>query len=145
MNKSQLVSSSIPLNHLSISHRTFHLIYPNKSWMYYGSIILRITEWIIRLNNVISGLFHSFSKVLFIFPSRYFFAISFPIVFRLWCVLSPFQFTLPSKSTLFLDEYLITSLLIQGFHFVSLDFSFQFFRQCVLLIHQFILVTLQNV
>ena len=49
--------------------------------------------------------FNSFSKVLFVFPSRYFFAISFPIVFRLWCVLSPFQFTLPSKSTLFLDKY----------------------------------------
>ena len=49
--------------------------------------------------------FHSFFKVLLIFPSRYFFAISFPIVFRLWCVLSPFQFTLPSKSTLFLDKY----------------------------------------
>lgn len=49
--------------------------------------------------------FHSFFKVLLIFPSRYFFAISFPIVFRLWCVLSPFQITLPSNSTLFLDKY----------------------------------------
>lgn len=66
---------------------------------------LNLLIWIIRSNNVISGLFHSFFKVLFIFPSRYLFAISFPIVFRLWCVLSPFQFTLPSKSTLFLDKF----------------------------------------
>ena len=54
--------------------------------------------------------FHSFFKVLLIFPSRYFFAISFPIVFRLWCVLSPFQITLPSNSTLFLDKYQQTLL-----------------------------------
>lgn len=68
-------------------------------------IIFNLIKHIIRSNHVISGLFNSFFKVLLIFPSRYLFAISFPIVFRLWCVLSPFQFTLPSKSTLFLDKF----------------------------------------
>ena len=58
-------------------------------------------SWIIRSHNTLSSSFHSFSKVLLSFPSQYFFAISFPVIFRLWWILSPFQFILPNKFTLF--------------------------------------------
>ena len=58
-------------------------------------------SWIIRSHNTLSSSFHSFFKVLFSFPSQYFFAIGFPVIFRLWWILSPLQFILPNKFTLF--------------------------------------------
>ena len=56
---------------------------------------------IIRSHNTLSSSFHSFFKVLLSFPSQYFFAIGFPVIFRLWWILSPLQFILPNKFTLF--------------------------------------------
>ena len=58
-------------------------------------------SWIIRSHNTLSSAFHSFFKVLLSFPSQYFFAIGFPVIFRLWWILSPFQFILPNKFTLY--------------------------------------------
>ena len=58
-------------------------------------------SWIIRSHNTLSSSSHSFFKVLFSFPSQYFFAIGFPVIFRLWWILSPLQFILPNKFTLF--------------------------------------------
>ena len=58
-------------------------------------------SWIIRSHNTLSSSFHSFFKVLLSFPSQYFFAIGFPVIFRLWWILSPLQFILPNKFTLF--------------------------------------------
>lgn len=54
---------------------------------------------IIRSHNTLSSSFHSFFKVLLSFPSQYFFAIGFPVIFRLWWILSPFQSILPNKFT----------------------------------------------
>lgn len=56
-------------------------------------------SWIIRSHNTLSSSFHSFFKVLLSFPSQYFFAIGFPVIFRLWWILSPFQSILPNKFT----------------------------------------------
>ena len=56
---------------------------------------------IFRSHNTLSSSSHSFSKVLFSFPSQYFFSIGFPVIFRLWWILSPLQFILPNKFTLF--------------------------------------------
>ena len=58
-------------------------------------------SWTFRSHNTLSSSSHSFSKVLFSFPSQYFFAIGFPVIFRLWWILSPLQFILPNKFTLF--------------------------------------------
>ena len=56
---------------------------------------------IFRSHNTLSSSFHSFFKVLLSFPSQYFFAIGFPVIFRLWWILSPFQSILPNKFTLY--------------------------------------------
>ena len=56
---------------------------------------------IIRSHNTLSSSFHSFFKVLLSFPSQYFFAIGFPVIFRLWWILSPLQSILPNKFTLY--------------------------------------------
>ena len=58
-------------------------------------------SWIIRSHNTLSSSSHSFSKVLFSVPSQYFFAIGFPVIFSFWWILSPLQFILPNKFTLF--------------------------------------------
>ena len=66
---------------------------------------------IFRSHNTLSSSFHSFFKVLLSFPSQYFFAIGFPVIFRLWWILSPLQFILPNKFTLYPDLFfsLLTS------------------------------------
>ena len=48
----------------------------------------------------VSGTFHSLSKVLFSFPSRYFFAIGFPLMFNLGWRSPPFGTAISSSSTL---------------------------------------------
>ena len=48
----------------------------------------------------VSGTFHSLSKVLFSFPSRYFFAIGFPLVFNLGWRSPPFRTAISNSSTL---------------------------------------------
>ena len=60
---------------------------------------------IIRSHNTLSSSFHSFFKVLLSFPSQYFFAIGFPVIFRLWWILSPFQSILPNKFTLYPRQF----------------------------------------
>ena len=60
---------------------------------------------IIRSHNTLSSSFHSFFKVLLSFPSQYFFAIGFPVIFRLWWILSPIQSILPNKFTLFPEQF----------------------------------------
>ena len=62
-------------------------------------------SWIIRSHNTLSSSFHSFFKVLLSFPSQYFFAIGFPVIFRLWWILSPIQSILPNKFTLFPEQF----------------------------------------
>ena len=62
-------------------------------------------SWIFRSHNTLSSSFHSFFKVLLSFPSQYFFAIGFPVIFRLWWILSPIQSILPNKFTLFLEQF----------------------------------------
>ena len=58
-----------------------------------------------RSHNTLSSSFHSFFKVLLSFPSQYFFAIGFPVIFRLWWILSPIQSILPNKFTLFPEQF----------------------------------------
>ena len=60
---------------------------------------------IFRSHNTLSSSFHSFFKVLLSFPSQYFFAIGFPVIFRLWWILSPIQSILPNKFTLFPEQF----------------------------------------
>lgn len=62
-------------------------------------------SWIFRSHNTLSSSFHSFFKVLLSFPSQYFFAIGFPVIFRLWWILSPIQSILPNKFTLFPEQF----------------------------------------
>ena len=50
-------------------------------------------------HRMVSGSFHSLFKVLFIFPSRYFFAISLPPVFSLRWDLPPIRAAFPSYPT----------------------------------------------
>lgn len=62
-------------------------------------------SWIIRSHNTLSSSFHSFFKVLLSVPSQYFFAIGFPVIFRLWWILSPIQSILPNKFTRFPKKF----------------------------------------
>ena len=62
-------------------------------------------SWTFRSHNTLSSSFHSFFKVLLSFPSQYFFAIGFPVIFRLWWILSPIQSILPNKFTLFPEQF----------------------------------------
>ena len=83
-------------------------------------------SWIIRSHNTLSSSFHSFFKVLFSFPSQYFFAIGFPVIFRLWWILSPFQFILPNKFTLFPGLFVFNLLIVTRLSLSQADFSKSF-------------------
>ena len=80
-------------------------------------------SWIFRSHNTLSSSFHSFFKVLLSFPSQYFFAIGFPVIFRLWWILSPIQSILPNKFTLFPEQFFSPSPTVTRLSLTLANFS----------------------
>ena len=87
---------------------------------YYTTPTLRLTYSRFQV------LFHSFFKVLFIFPSRYLFTIGLLKIFSLrWC-LPPTSSCNPKQldsTKLFITQNIIS---VQGFHLLWLDFPVKF-------------------